>query len=347
MARVRLVDVAARAGVSMKTVSNVVNGKSSVNAEMRERVLAAIDELGYRPNATARRLVTGRTGLIAVALPVINVPYFAELAQCLESVARERRFRVLVESTGGDPERERDVVSQQEAGYVDGVICQPIANTQLKVDRLDVETPLVLLGERPAPAGVDHVMIDNVEAARTATQHLIDLGRRRIAFLGHEVGEATATTAHRVAGYREAVVTSGIEFDTGLVIRTASYSAAAGERAVEEAWEAGLRFDALLCRDDMMALGAMRALHSHGVDLPGDVAVVGWDDISASRISFPSLTTISPDKRWIARRAITMIEERVNGFQGRGRHRLAPYRLVARESSAGASTKGQRWPTTT
>ena len=168
MGKVRLQDVARVAGVSMKTVSNVVHSYPHVSAPMRERVQRTIDELGYRPNALGRRLATGRTGLLALALADVSIPYFSELARIVSAAATRRGYRLLLEQTDGTLEGERAVVSSSEAGLVDGVVFQPSVMSSREIAQHRGDVPLVLLGEGPAPLSVDHVMIDNMAAASEA-----------------------------------------------------------------------------------------------------------------------------------------------------------------------------------
>jgi DNA-binding LacI/PurR family transcriptional regulator len=160
--RVRLKDVALRAGVSVKTVSNVVNGYEHVTDRTRSRVKQALDELGYRPNLSARSLRTGRTGLIAIAVPRLDQPYFAELAGCVVRAAERHGLTVLIDQTDGLPDRERLVVSGIRPHSIDGLIFSPLALGEADLRAADLATPLVLLGERIFDGGADHVAIDNV-----------------------------------------------------------------------------------------------------------------------------------------------------------------------------------------
>ncbi|QNE36505.1 LacI family DNA-binding transcriptional regulator [Leifsonia shinshuensis] len=330
---VRLQDVAEYAGVSMKTVSNVVRDYPHVSPKMRERVQKAIDELGYRPNVMGRRLATGRTGLLALAFADVRIPYFAELARVIADAAEERGYRVLLEQTEGTLDGERAVVSASESGLVDGMLFQPnlMNSTELAQNRADI--PLVVLGENAAPLTVDQLMVDNVAAARTATAHVIAHGRRRIGFVGHEAGGLTRTSTLRIAGYQQALEEAGITPDPGLLISTAAISASSAVAAVGDALDAGLQFDGLVCRDDLAAIGALRALHERGVRVPQDVVVTGWDDIPMTQVTYPSLTSIAPDLKALASRAMDMLLERVAGYDGMGRHELVPYTLVTRESA--------------
>jgi len=337
MANVRLQDVAELAGVSMKTVSNVVHDYPHVSAGMRARVESAIAELGYRPNASARRLVTGRTGMLSLAFSDVSLPYFAELARIIAHLATARGYRLLLEQTDGTIESERAIVSTREAGLVDGVIFQPSRMPSLEIAKHREDVPLVLLGEGPAPLSVDHVMIDNEAAAIQATSHLIDLGRRRIGFVGHEEFDQSVTSMQRLAGYQIALDAAGLTVDMSLVIPSAAISAVEAADAIRRALADGRVFDGLVCRDDLAAIGALRALQEHGLRVPEDVAVVGWDDISMAAFTHPSLTTIAPDTTQIATMALDMLEERIGGYAGLGRHRIADYSFVVRESAPNAA----------
>ncbi|WP_026532609.1 LacI family DNA-binding transcriptional regulator [Arthrobacter sp. H41] len=338
MKKVRLADVAKVAGVSMKTVSNVVHDYPHVTPEMRRKVQLAIDELGYKPNLTARRLATGRTGMIAFAIPEIDHPYFSELSRYIAEEASLRGYRVLVEQTLNSLSAEQAVLNDREAGLVDGVIFHPVRMQALDIAMLRRDVPLVLLGESTMPVTADHVMIDNVAAARDGVRHLLGQGRRRIAFLGLVAGDITGSTDQRLLGYQQGLVEANLPLDPQLVFSAPDFSPEAGAEAVRRALDSGIRFDGMICRDDRFATGALHALRGAGVNVPEDVAVIGWDDTELGRWATPRLTSISPDKRELAATALEMLGERIGGLQGIGRHRIASHSLSIRESApAGAS----------
>lgn len=331
--RVRLQDVADVAGVSMKTVSNVVRGYQHVSPAMRDRVQAAIEELGYRPNLTARRLATGRTGMIALAIPEIDQFYFAEIARLIGEEAGRRGYRILVEQTLNDVEAERAVIRDREEGLVDGIIFQPARIDTLEIARLRPETPLVLLGEAARPLTTDHVMIDNTAAARDGVAALVRSGRRRIAFLAMVHGDLTESTQLRLLGYQEALLAAGIALDPALVLRSDGFSVEDGVRAITEAAAAGVLFDAVLCRDDQFAMAALRGLALAGRRVPEDVAVLGWDDTAIARYSTPALSSVSPDKEALARTALRLLLDRMEGYDGVGRHEIVPHTVVERDTT--------------
>ncbi|NES12503.1 MULTISPECIES: LacI family DNA-binding transcriptional regulator [Micromonospora] len=331
--RHRLKDVAERAGVSVKTVSNVVNGYEHVRPDTRARVEQAIAELNYRPNLSARNLRKGRTGVIALAVPELDIPYFAELARHVVTAAAAHGWTVLIDQTGGGPEQERKAASGIGDHMIDGLIFSPLALTADDLAGLD-GMPMVLLGERVDHGPADHVMIDNVAAAREITAHLIGLGRRRIAAIGSQRTPEGASARLRLAGYAAALAEAGIGYDERLVAPAPAWHRADGAAAVRHLLTTGVRPDAVFCFNDTLALGALRALHEAGLRVPEDVAVAGFDDIEDGRFSIPTLSTVSPDKEGIARLAVDLLATRLAGDAGAPpRELIAPYRLVRRESA--------------
>ena len=333
MGSVRLQDVAGLAGVSMKTVSNVVHDYKHVSAKTRERVQRAIEELGYRPNMMGRRLATGKTGLIALSFADVTIPYFAELARVVSEKAAVHGYRVLLEETLGTLEGERAVVGSSEAGLVDGILFQPSVMSSSEIAQHRGDLPIVTLGESPAPLTLDRVMIENVAAAREVTSHLIQMGRRKIGFVGHEINGLSATSTQRLTGYQEALEHANALVDPSLLFASDAISAAGAAAAVGKALDSGIQIDGLVCRDDLAAIGALRALQERGLRVPEDVAVTGWDNIHLSAVMFPSLTTIAPNLDLLAERALELLMERISGYDGMGRHELVPYDLIVRESA--------------
>lgn len=334
--RVSLKDVAERAGVSIKTVSNVVNNYPHVTPAMRAKVQEAIDELGYRPNLTARHLRKGRTGIIALAVPELGNPYFAELAGAVIDAAAEHEFTVLLDHTRGDREQEVLVSQGFRANVIDGLILSPL---ELEADDLRGRTddvPLVLLGEREYDAPYDHIAIDNVAAARTAVRHLLGRGRSRIAYLGARTDSANRPAHLRLAGWREELTAAGVPAPDSLVVPVGGWSRDEGARAMAQLLDSGVRPDAVFAYNDLVAIGAMRVLHERGLRVPWDVAVVGFDDIEEGRFGAVTLTTISPDKQVIARMAMASLLRSLSGrAEPGGRELTADFRLVERESTLG------------
>lgn len=343
MVRVRLRDVADRAGVSVKTVSNVVNGYVHVSAETRAMVQGVLDEMGYRPNLSARNLRAGRTGVIALALPELDNPYFAELTRFVVQAAQGQGWTVLVDQTDGLRDRELLVSTGIRHHLIDGLIMSPVALGSDDLARRDPDdTPVVLLGEKHGTGGAaDHVAFDNVAAARVATRHLLGLGKRRIAAIGHQPGSSTSTgsgVAHlRRRGWEQELTSAGLELDSARCREVATFRREDGVAAVHALLDDGIGVDALFCFNDTLAIGALRALADRGVRVPEDVAVIGVDDVAEARFSVPTLSTIAPDKERIATLAVRMLAERLEpgGRDLEPRDVKAGFELVARESTLG------------
>ena len=338
--RVRLRDVAARAGVSVKTVSNVVHGYRHVSPETRTRVQVALDEMGYRPNLAARNLRAGRTGVIALALPELDNPYFAELTGSVVRAAEKLGWTILVDQTEGLREREVDVVEGFRDHLIDGLIMSPMALDEKDLaDRAAVDIPLVLLGEKIGPGPVDHVAIDNVAAAEAATQHLLELGRKRIAVVGDQPRSRRGSGVARLRrrGWQRALIAAGSEVERELVAPVAAFGHQEGYEAVATLLDSGARPDALFCFNDTLAIGALRLLADRGVGVPDDIAVIGIDDVAEGRFAVPTLSTVAPDKEGIARTAVRMLAERLepDGRLAPPRDVRAGFEVVARESTSG------------
>ena len=325
-------DVAAVAGVSQRTVSNVVNIPDRVAASTRARVQAVIDELGYRPNLHARGLRTSRTGLVALVVPQLDVPYFADLARSLVPELERRSLTLVVDETDGDPDRERAVLSggAVSAGF-DGVLLSALSLTAADVATAAATQPIVLLGEQDYGPGIDHISVDGVEAAYAATRHLIESGSRRIAAIGRQA-HPNGTSIQRLAGFTAAMEEAGL--DPLRYIAHVQYNRESGHATMSALLERPDPPDAVFCFNDVLALGAMRAAWERGLEIPRDLAVVGFDDIEDGRFARTALTTIAPDKAAIARRAVEMLGERMSGAGGPGRSERAGFELIVRESSA-------------
>ncbi len=327
-------DVAERAGVSVKTVSNVVNGYQFVAPQTRAKVQKALDELDYRPNLSARLLRGGRTGLIALAVPEIRMPYFAELAAQVVHIAKDHGWTVLIDETQGILDNERLVSEGLKSHLVDGLIVSPLALRARDVQTRRDRTPLVLLGERLVHAPVDHVSIDNVAGAQAAVAHLAQLGRRRIAAIGSQPHVSGGTAALRLKGYRQALRSARLPYDPMLVVPAAHYHRSDGAQAMATLLDLDDPPDAVFCLNDLMALGAIRTLHARGLRVPEQIAVIGFDDIEEARFSTPTLSTVAPDKGQIARLALGLLERRItDGDSAQPQEGYADFRLVVREST--------------
>lgn len=331
---VTLKEVAALAGVSVKTVSNVVNGYAFVKPENRRRVEEALRATGYRPNLGARNLRRGRTGFLALMVPELNIPYFGELAGLVLTAAQHRGWSVLIEQTQGTRERERATLASLGSHLVDGALVHPEALEAADFPAASGGIPLVLLGEHAVDVPVDRVAIDNVLAARTAVTHLAELGRRRIAAIGRN--PARGTSAQRMAGYREGLAAAGLSYVDELVEPAEKYHRADGAAAMCALLALPSPPDAVFCFNDLLAIGALRAAAENGLRVPEDVAIVGFDNTDESAFSLPSLTTVAPDKKAIAEAAVDIACRRITGELSAPPQQVqTPFSLQVRESTRG------------
>ncbi|GAA1589424.1 LacI family DNA-binding transcriptional regulator [Kribbella sancticallisti] len=328
-------DVALHAGVSPKTVSNVMNGYPYIREATRLKVLASIDALGYQMNLSARNLKSGRTGIIGLAVPELSLPYFAELADAVIDAAEEHGLTVMIEQTGAVRERELAALARPRGHLVDGLLFSPLGLGHNDAEHLRISTPMVLLGERIFHGPVDHVMIDNVTGTRAAVQHLLEVGRRRIAVIGTHPGELVGTAAIRYDAYAATLDEAGVQPVRRLAVQAGPWHRANGAEAMENLLASGEKFDAVLGLNDTLALGAIRVLTKHGIRIPDDVAVAGFDDIDEARYSTPTLTTVDPGRGRIATTAIELLVARMNGDESDHREIVAPYALHRRESTLG------------
>ncbi|SNU02171.1 transcriptional regulator, LacI family [Ruaniaceae bacterium KH17] len=326
-------EVAAAAGVSVRTVSNVVNGFQHVAPETRERVLEAIERLSYRPSELARSLKTGRSGLVGLMLPELDVPYFAELVRVFVEHGVKYGMTVVIDQTDGDRERELSWIGRARNGSLfDALILSPLGLLDEDLKLIPPDLPVMFLGEHAYP-GFDQVAVDGVAASRDAVTHLIETGRTQIAAIGAEA-DNRGTSAQRLEGYTKALGDAGLPFDERRVGWVERFSRFEGYQSMTRILESGTAIDAAFCFTDTIALGALRALNDFGLRVPEDVALVGFDDIDDGRYAVPSLSTVHPDKVSIATTAFTRLMRRLGGEKLGPEFTTAPYELVIRESSA-------------
>lgn len=343
-ARITGKDVAARAGVSKQTVSNVIHGNHAhVKPETRRKVLEALESLNYRPNVAARYLRKGRVGIIALAIPDLVNPYYADLGNTIVATAAAYGYTVLLDHTRFDRANELQAFNGLRPHAIDGVILDPQALEMADLQAQQAVVPVVLLGESLVGLPYDHVVIDNVAAARRATAHLIELGRRRIAVIGVDERKTTGAAVVRVQGYKAALAEAGRAVDPHLLASCAEWHRQDGAQAMRRLLALDNPPDAVFCLNDLLALGALSAIHEAGSRIPEDVAVVGFDDIEDGRFATPPLTTIAPDKEEIGRRAVELLIGRIDGTRTGPREKIEPpFCLRIRRSTAGMMERSER-----
>lgn len=338
-------DVAQLAGVSIKTVSNVINEYPHVRPATRERVLDAISKLDYRPNLSARGLRSGRTGFISLVIPAIRENYFAELAHAVIKEAEAHGLWVVVEQTGGERQAELQAISGAgRPHFVDGILFNPVGLHLSDMSALDRNVPMVLLGERIFGGPTDHVAIENIRAAQAAVEHLLHVGRKRVAVIGADLAglNEVSSAGLRLQGYCQALEEAGIPLDPALVRPSGPWNRAAGAAATAQLVADGVPFDAVFTLNDTLGLGALRALATAGIAVPSDVCLIGFDNIDETQYSVPSMTTIDPGRSSIATTAVSLLRERIAGTSSDMPPRTirSGFQVIERESTRPSGPKG-------
>jgi LacI family transcriptional regulator len=318
MATIR--EVAESAGVSYATVSHVINNTRLVSPETRERVVAAMAALNYRPNALARSLRQGKTNTIGLVLPDSANPFFAEISRGIEDEAFKKGYSVFLCNTELDMQRELFYVDVLSKKQVDGIIFVAAGD---QADSLDFlvrrNMPVVMIDRNVPNVEIDAVLTDNQLGGFLATSHLLELGHKRIACIA---GPSSITpSAERIIGYRKALEEASLSYDEKLILR-GDYHAQSGMEITHSILSMDPRPTAIFALNDLMAIGALRAAAEAGCSVPGDLAVIGYDDLEIARFTNPPLTTIAQPKKEIGAQAVNLLVDRMS------RKSRPPSRLV-------------------
>lgn len=332
-------DVAARARVSVATVSRVVNrSPHRVRPATRRRVLAAVRALGYDANIIAQGLKKRTTRTVALIVPDISNPFFPAIARGIEDAARARGYAVLLCNTYEDLDRERDYLTLLAKRMVDGVIFATVGSNTAHLRALRREArPVVLVARGVEGLRIDTVLVDNYRGEFEATSHLIALGHRRIA---HVTGPGSLhVAAERRRGYLEALAAAGLPPGEAIIVE-GDFAAEGGRRAVRELLEGGVSFTAVAAANDLMAIGAIEALRAGGRRVPEDVAVVGFDDITFASVVSPALTTVAQPKYRMGQMAMERLLQLMDGIDRSPRQTILSPQLVIRDSCGARSAPG-------
>lgn len=327
-----LEDIGRLAGVSRSTVSRVINHKSNVNPDVRERVLAVIERTGYSPNVLARSLVSGRTGVIGLVIPsgvhsLFEDPYFARLIQGVSTASNAAGNTLSLFIFQNEEEEAALYPRVVKSGVLDGLILTATRMADPLLARMALgEIPVIIVG-RPDVDGLSYVDVDNRGGARTAAMHLADLGHERIGLIGAPV--TTTAGLDRLSGFLEGLEERGLAVHPDLR-QDGDYSTESGYRAMQRLLPH--RPDAVFAANDSMAAGALRALHEAGVRVPEDVALIGFDGLPASERAVPPLTTISQPVMETGARAVQMLNELIDEEPSEPLVEIMPVELVVRGS---------------
>ncbi|MET8949366.1 LacI family DNA-binding transcriptional regulator [Streptomyces sp. NPDC004393] len=355
-----MADVARSAGVSVATVSHVLNDTRPVLPHTRQAVLDAIDELGYTPNTLARSLVTSRTRSIGLAVSAISNPYFTEILQGVEARAREHGYGLLIADPHDDPEHEREVVRLLHERRVDGVIVAPSADPRgllallarhrvptVFLDRLVSPAPALedTAGapaedeDTRAPFRFDQICAENAAPMASLVTHLAGLGHRRIGLVAGLPG--FSTTTERINGYRHGLAAAGLPHDERLVVHGDS-AAEGARRATAALLSLAAPPTALVTANNAMTIGALRALRDHGLSVPDDLALVCFDDFAWAELFSPRLTAVAQPSKEIGAEAVRLLLERLDAPDRPSRTVRLPCTFVHRTSCGCPDTHSEK-----
>ena len=330
--RVTMTDVAHEAGVSLMTVSRVVNKKDGVSDETRQRVLEVVDTLGYRPSSIARGLVTKHTNTLGIVVPDIANPFFSSIARGAEQQAYAETYSVFVGNTDEEPKRERAILESLEDKRVDGILLCSSRLDEAELAEVVDRFPAVVLVSRK----LDHdgcvgiILIADEFGGKIATQHLIRSGHRNIGLItGPQISHSTRG---RFKGYQIALEQAGLPFNPDWV----QYCSPVIEQGKETAYqllEKNPELTALFCHNDLVAVGVLQACEQLGLDVPDDIAIVGFDDVDLAAIVSPALTTLRVDRSEIGRTAMRMLLSQIKDCSETPQEIVLQPELIVRESA--------------
>ena len=325
----RIKDVAEAAGVSTATVSRVLSNKPHVRPELREKVMAAVESLGYRPNLVARTLRSQRSNAIGLIVSDIRNPYFTSVSRAVEDIAYEQGYQVVFCNSDEDPEKEASYLRLMRDQNIAGVIFSPTRQVSSNLDAVSFDSPMVVVDRTIAATGmeVDVVRIDNEDAGYRLTQHLIDNGYRKIVGL---FGEASTTGRERCAGYEKALQ----ENDLSVRAQFVPPRIEAGYIAGIEVLSSDDMPDAILTTNSLLLAGALKAIQELELKIPDQVGLVGFDRTTWSTLVQPSITLIEQPTTEIGRSAAELLLQRIENPQRPAREVILQGKLLIGGSSA-------------
>ena len=332
-------DVAELARVSVSTVSHVLNGTRKVSEETRGGVLAAVEELGYRPNLLAKGLKTRRTFTIGLLISDIQNSFFTSVVRGVEDVALSRGYHLFLCNTDEDPGREDEYITELAKKRVDGLMVAPSARRESHVERLrDEGVPFVFVDRDVEGVDADIVSVDNRAGMRLIAEHLVGLGHRRIGMISGPLDKASGYERH--LGLRDGLADLGVELENSLVC-FGDFRTASGREGARELLSLPSPPTALVTANNQMTLGALLAISEMGLSVPGDISVVGFDDPEWAPLTDPPLTTLAQPTYEMGVRAAKLLLDRIEAGPGAENRKvlLEPW-LIARESTARSSGRG-------
>lgn len=321
--------IAKLAGVSVATVSRVLNNSDTVKDKNRDKVLEAIKASNYQPNLLARQLRTARSSMVLVLVSDISNPFCAEIVKGIEEQAEQNGYRILLCNSGSDINRSRSSLQLLAGKMVDGVITMDAFTTLTELTQLIGNMPWVQCAEYADAGDISCVGIDDVHASRQLVAHLAVSGRKRIALINHDLSYKYAQL--RQQGYQQELEQRGLSWQTVSYASELSFNA--GKRAMEALLSADTQPDAVFAVSDTLAAGAMAAIQAAGYQVPQDIAVAGFDGSELAEMISPPLTTIAQPSRDIGRTAFSLLLQKIDDPQSPTERVMMDWRLIVRASA--------------
>ncbi|WNN46113.1 MULTISPECIES: LacI family DNA-binding transcriptional regulator [Winslowiella] len=321
--------IARLAGVSVATVSRVLNNSDSVKEQNRARVLQAISESNYQPNLLARQLRTARSSMILVMVSDISNPFCAEVVKGIEEQAEKNGYRILLSNSGSDIERSRSSLQLLAGKMVDGIITMDAFSKLPELTQLIGTTPWVQCAEYADAGDISCVGISDIDAAQQVVRYLVGKGHRRIALINHDLSYKYAQL--RQQGYQNQLQASQRQWQAIAYASELSFNA--GKRAMQQLLAGEQRPDAVFAVSDTLAAGAMSAIIQFGLRVPQDVAVAGFDGSELAEMVSPPLTTIAQPSRDIGRKAFTLLLQKIDSPLSPAERVMMDWQLIVRGSA--------------
>ncbi|MDD2440531.1 MAG: LacI family DNA-binding transcriptional regulator [Eubacteriales bacterium] len=310
-------DIAERAGVSYATVSRALNGRSDVSEVTRQRIFELAREMGYQPNAIARSLVRRKSDIIAVVVPDVSNPFFADITMAVNAAADEAGFTTMICNTGWDPVKEQEKLRIMVEQRVEGIILKPTAF--IRPGALEALNLPVVLFWHAMPDDLSYIEVDHEAGARLAVNHLIERGYRRIAYVGGI--ETSPSNQIRLMAYQKTLQEHGLAVDTRL-ISYGPFRQESGYARIAELLKTAKPPDAVFCGNDIIAIGVLQYAREHDVAVPADLGIIGFDDIGCASLPLVGLSTVSQPRDKLGREALQALMREIDTFPARGRQRI-------------------------
>ncbi|WP_166239472.1 LacI family DNA-binding transcriptional regulator [Paenibacillus turpanensis] len=338
MKTITVYDIAKEANVSVATVSRVLNDTAPVKHSTREKVNAVIKKYQFQPNALARSLISKATGMIGMILPDITNPFFPEVFKGAENEARANGYTIFLCNSGGDYRRESDYLSVLKEKRVDGILflggrinlsrCSPEMVNE--VVELSQQIPMILINGSLPKSGLHRVMADEAAGAEMAVQHLIELGHQEIAFIGGV--DYMTPTIHKVKAFKKKMLENRLRIREEWILHQ-DFSVKSGKELMTRLLQGHERPSAVFCVNDFNAVGAVKAAIEHGLTIPGEMSIVGYDDTPLSTTLIPELTTVTQQTYELGRQSVQLLHQMIHGEKIKKITALQP-QLVVRQSTA-------------